>query len=1005
MKEFEPFRLDVANECLWRDDERIPLTPKAFSLLAFLVERPGTLVPQAELLEKLWPDTFVQPEVLKTHIRDLRSVLGDDARKPRFIETQHRRGYRFIAQVRDRDSSSRRSGGPSPQLVGQEDNLGFLLNAFREACSGNPQLVFVTGEVGIGKTSLVDSLEREILSGQPGVKVLRGQCVEGYGGREPFYPALDAVSSLFRLSGRDNYVNIFAEYAPTWLAQFPASLKKEQRKKLADELAGATTERMLREFCVTIEAIAKETPTVLILEDVHWADPHTVDLFAALARGRWSAKLMVIATCRAVELALANRPLKMLMENLLARRLCQELEVEGLTLRGVQCLLEKKAPNGRVPIGLPEFLFGHSEGNPLFLEAALEQLIANRFLAIEDGSWTVRTPLADIRSVVPETLSQLLGAHIESQLAEPELVILEAASVCGVSFTVALVASAAEASQEEVEEICDRLSRRGHFIRAAGALDLPDGTVTSQYEFVHSLYRDIFYERIARVRRARLHKLCGLKLESTYAGQIEEIASQAAYHFEMGLEWGRVTRYLFVVAELASRRFALEDAIRALEHALELMERISGPAVEAERVKALYRIAEAYSMTEKASRAIDALERALRSPAVAHDSRTKVQILMRMAFLFARLSSSRCIAAAKAAFELSLTIDDPCVRAQARGTLLGWKVLCGAWNRDDVKNCFAIVSESAKCPDPVIHAQNQIRNSVLYFLSSRYAEGLTTLRNAAPVLASAGDPIYSIAERFEIWLLLFAGRLGEALKRLHGIVSAYNRDGNSLREHLWKIELAWVHLEALDYPGADRLLLDSILILSRPEAAWIQFHCASLCAASEIHLGKLKEAGAHLDEVRSFLGSGDSWLHWYWKLPLHRTQAELSLRAGDLVSARQWAEEFLSAALATEEHTWQALAFDACARVALRMCELDRARACINNAIKTMEGLDVPLAQWRVHKTAAHLIHEDAEQHRELARRTLERLANSLDEFPALKRALLSSSEIQEVFQTPADAV
>ena len=1005
MKEFEPFRLDIANECLWRDDERISLTPKAFSLLAFLVERPGKLVSQAELIEKLWPDTFVQPEVLKTHIRDLRSVLADDARNPRFIETQHRRGYRFIAPVRDRDSSSRRSSAPSPHLVGQEANVASLLNAFREACSGNPQLIFVTGEVGIGKTSLVDSLEREILSGPVEAKVLRGQCVEGYGGHEPFYPALDAVSSLFRASGREEYINVFAEYAPTWLAQFPASLKKEQRKKLSDELAGATTERMLREFCLTIEVIAKEAPIVIILEDVHWADPHTVDLFAVLARGRWSAKLMVVATCRTVELALANRPLKLLMENLLARRLCQELKVEGLTLSNVQRLLEKKAPNGRVPIGLPEFLFGHSEGNPLFLEAALEQLIANRFLAIENDSWTVRTPLADIRSVVPETLRLLLGAHIESQLAEPELVVVEAASVCGVSFSAALVASVAEASQEEVEEICERLSRRGHFICAAGALDMPNGAVTSQYEFVHSLYREVFYERISRVRRARLHKLCGLKLESTYAGQTEVIASQAAYHFEMGLEWGRVPRYLFVVAELASRRFALEDAIQALEHALELMERDSGPAVEAERVKALYRIAEVYSMTEKASRAIDALERALRSPAIANDNRTKVQIFMRMAFLFARLSSSKCIAAAKEAFELSLTIDDPCVRAQARGTLLGWKVLCGSWDSDNVRNCIAVVAESRQCPDPVIQAQSETRNSVLRFLSSRYAEGLTTLRNAMPVLASAGDPVYRLAERFEIWLLLFSGQLGEALKRLNRIVDSLKRDGNIVREHLWKVELAWLYLEVMDYAEAHRICQESIPILSRPEATWLRSHGVSLCAAAAVHLGNLQEAGAHLDEVRVFLGSGDSWLHWYWKLPLHRTQTELALRSGDLVSAHNWAEEFLLAALATEEHTWQALAFDACARVAQAENDMSRARECVNRAIDVMAGFEVPLARWRVHRTAAEVVKEETEHHRTLARETVERLAASMEDFPELKRCFLQSDELQAIFQTAANTV
>src|SRR6266540_4044606 len=86
MREFPPFRLDTVNQCLWRGDgvaeERILLAPRAFALLRYLVEHPGRLVTHDELLEALWPKTYVQPEVLKSHIAVIRAVLGDDARKP-----------------------------------------------------------------------------------------------------------------------------------------------------------------------------------------------------------------------------------------------------------------------------------------------------------------------------------------------------------------------------------------------------------------------------------------------------------------------------------------------------------------------------------------------------------------------------------------------------------------------------------------------------------------------------------------------------------------------------------------------------------------------------------------------------------------------------------------------------------------------------------------------------------------------------------------------------------
>src|SRR5207245_8679839 len=110
MREFPPFRLDTVNQCLWRGDgaaeERILLAPRAFAVLRYLVEHPGRLVAHDELLEALWTKTYVQPEVLKSHIASIRAVLGDDARRPRFIETLSRRGYRFIAAVTEGEPAS-----------------------------------------------------------------------------------------------------------------------------------------------------------------------------------------------------------------------------------------------------------------------------------------------------------------------------------------------------------------------------------------------------------------------------------------------------------------------------------------------------------------------------------------------------------------------------------------------------------------------------------------------------------------------------------------------------------------------------------------------------------------------------------------------------------------------------------------------------------------------------------------------------------------------------------
>src|SRR5262245_41947442 len=98
---FEHFQIDPESGDLLGPSGPLRLTPKALAVLQYLAVRPGKLVTKRELLESLWPDVFVADGALKVCIREIRRALEDDARTPRFIETAHRRGYRFIARVKE----------------------------------------------------------------------------------------------------------------------------------------------------------------------------------------------------------------------------------------------------------------------------------------------------------------------------------------------------------------------------------------------------------------------------------------------------------------------------------------------------------------------------------------------------------------------------------------------------------------------------------------------------------------------------------------------------------------------------------------------------------------------------------------------------------------------------------------------------------------------------------------------------------------------------------------
>ncbi len=175
MKQFRSFRLDTADQSLWLEEKRVPLTPKAFAVLSYLVDHAPRLVTHEELLDAVWPRAVVQPEVLSSHIRDLRGALGDDSRNPRFIETLARRGYRFIAPVTAGPPEA--GEGTATRLVGRARELARLDEYLGLALSGRRQVVFVTGEPGIGKTALVDEFQRRAAGRLPTtLRAVRGGC-------------------------------------------------------------------------------------------------------------------------------------------------------------------------------------------------------------------------------------------------------------------------------------------------------------------------------------------------------------------------------------------------------------------------------------------------------------------------------------------------------------------------------------------------------------------------------------------------------------------------------------------------------------------------------------------------------------------------------------------------------------------------------------------------------------------------------------------------------------
>jgi DNA-binding winged helix-turn-helix (wHTH) protein len=521
----EPLRLDPGNACVWRGDTALTMTPKAFAVLRYLVEHPRRLIGKRGLLDAVWPDTYVGDAVLKVAVLEVRKALGDRHRSPRFIETVHRNGYRFLGGIvlkpaPEEHAEAERSAArampatepiapplpkaPAAPLVGRRAELARLSTALSSAVAGERRVVFVTGEAGIGKSALVDAFVAEPVGAEAAL-VARAQCREAHGRGEAYLPVLEALGRLCRGPARDLVVDVLRRRAPSWLVQLPWLVAGDEREALLRDLRLAPRERMLREMAEAVDALASSATVVLVLEDLQWSDASTLDLLASLAARRDGARLLVVGTFRPADVPPEESTVQALAHGLELRRAGEELRLAPLDEGDVAAFLEQRFAPAAPPAELSACLHRRSGGNPLFLGELVDHLLAAEMLAHEDDRVALRGAAEDVTRAVPAALRAMIDKRVE-RLPADERGLLEAASAAGVEFASAIVATALEVEPIAIEERCERLARRGDFLVRTGVVELADGGVAARYRFRHTLFRDVLEERLTPGLRLRLRR-------------------------------------------------------------------------------------------------------------------------------------------------------------------------------------------------------------------------------------------------------------------------------------------------------------------------------------------------------------------------------------------------------------------------------------------------------------------------------------------------------------------
>jgi DNA-binding winged helix-turn-helix (wHTH) protein len=573
---FAPFRLDAENGRLWNGASELAIRPKTLAVLRHLAEHAGQLVTVGDLVHAVWADSHGSAPLVKGCVREVRKLLGDDSEAPRYIETVGRRGYRFVAPIEDISTaldSSWASGHAGSTFVGRRAELGQLGACLEAALSGTRQILFLTGEPGVGKTTLAGHFLAAAATRHE-LRIARGQCVEQYGPGEPYLPVLQALATMCRGSGGDRVLDVLDRYAPMWLAQMPPLLSKAEHERLLARVAGANRERMLREMCDAVEAFAAERPLVLWLDDLQWSDPSTVDLLSSLALRAERARFLMLGAYRPADVVVSGHPLGAARRSLLASGQARELALAALSGADVQGYLARRFPANELPPALGAALLEITDGNPLFLSSLLDELVAQRVLAEEDGRWRLRKRMEALGDVLPDSLRHLIERQIE-RLSDEDQRILEAGSAAGREFSAGAVAAALGLDADAVDERLQALTRCARLVDARGLDSPPHRATSGRHDFVHALHQRVLYGRLSPARRARLHRRLGAVQETAWGDSADEIAAELALHFERGGDAPRAVRFLRIAAENAARRLAGTEAIAHLTRALGLVDRLA----------------------------------------------------------------------------------------------------------------------------------------------------------------------------------------------------------------------------------------------------------------------------------------------------------------------------------------------------------------------------------------------------------------------------------------------
>lgn len=448
-----------------------------------------------------------------------------------------------------------RRGGDATAFVGREVQLDGLRSALKATAAGEFRVVMVAGEPGIGKTRLAGEVAQE--AHDAGATVLFGRCEEGLAA--PFMPFVDALRSYVTTAAQDAIESIFERSGAELARIVPeiSAISSADPSRADASSADAETERyrLFEAFVELLATFSQRAPVVLVLDDLHWSDGASLLLLVHLAGSGRLGRVLIVGTYRETDLA-RTHPLSGVLGDLRRHRSVERMVLHGLDRDDVSDMIDGIASSVADEVrDLAGAIREETSGNPFFVEEVLRHLVESGGVHERDGMLRLGARTQDLG--IPEGVRDVIGRRL-SRLPDAANDVLAIGSVVGREFDLATVETVGRATGDDLVELLDAAVRARLISEVPGAFGL--------YAFNHALVRQVLYDELSAVRRARLHWQIGEVLASRGGDRLDEVAHHAIEGALAG-DPGRAVDLALRAGEQARSMLALESALVWFERA------------------------------------------------------------------------------------------------------------------------------------------------------------------------------------------------------------------------------------------------------------------------------------------------------------------------------------------------------------------------------------------------------------------------------------------------------